>query len=161
MNPSREELLFQLALSKPAAKRAAWLDTECDGDAALRQRLEALLAAQADTVRPTIELDLSDTPDEAVGQTLGRYKLREQIGEGGCVARQFGVKRLLLFRSGSRIACRLNAVMMRQPHLLRDGGAVSRDGYHLAPAVALDAAAAGARHPQCNGRECYVAGKSC
>ncbi len=87
MNPSREELLFQLALSKPAAKRAAWLDAECDGDAALRQRLEALLAAheqpetlfatQADTVRPTIELDLSDAPDEAVGQTLGRYKLRE------------------------------------------------------------------------------------
>ena len=45
MNPNREELLFQLALSKPAAKRAAWLDAECDGDAALRQRLEALLAA--------------------------------------------------------------------------------------------------------------------
>ena len=37
MNPSREELLFQLALSKPAAKRAAWLDAECDGDAALRK----------------------------------------------------------------------------------------------------------------------------
>ena len=45
MNSSREELLFQLALSKPAAKRAAWLDAECDGDAALRQRLDALLAA--------------------------------------------------------------------------------------------------------------------
>ena len=34
MNPSGQELLFQLALSKPAAKRAAWLDTECEGDAA-------------------------------------------------------------------------------------------------------------------------------
>ena len=45
MNSSREELPFQLALSKPAAKRAAWLDAECDGDEALRQRLEALLAA--------------------------------------------------------------------------------------------------------------------
>lgn len=38
MNPSREELLFQLALSKPAAKRAAWLDVMCEGDAAQRQR---------------------------------------------------------------------------------------------------------------------------
>ena len=105
MNPTREELLFQLALSKPAAKRAAWLDAECDGDAALRQRLEALLAAheqpetllatQAEAVRlredasarqarPTIKLDLADAPDEAVGQTLGRYKLLERVGEGGC-----------------------------------------------------------------------------
>jgi hypothetical protein len=81
MNPSREEFLFQLALSKPPAKRAAWLDAECENDAALRQRLDALLAAhdqpdnlvptQADAARPTIKLDLADAPDEAVGQTLG------------------------------------------------------------------------------------------
>ena len=89
-----EAALFQLALSKPAAKRTAWLDAECEGDAALRQRLNALLAAhdqpetllatQADTARPTIKLDLADAPDEAVGQTLGRYKLLERVGEGGC-----------------------------------------------------------------------------
>ncbi len=45
MNPNREELLFQLALTKPAVKRAAWLDAECEGDAVLRQRLDALLSA--------------------------------------------------------------------------------------------------------------------
>jgi eukaryotic-like serine/threonine-protein kinase len=73
MNPNREELLFQLALSKPAAKRAAWLD-------AVRLREDA----SARQVRPTIKLDLSDAPDEAVGQALGRYKLLERIGEGGC-----------------------------------------------------------------------------
>ena len=94
MNPNREELLFQLALTKPAADRAAWLDRECGADQALRQRLEALLAAheqpetvlatQTETARPTIKLDLTDAPDEAVGQTLGRYKLLERIGEGGC-----------------------------------------------------------------------------
>jgi hypothetical protein len=94
MNPNREEALFQLALGKPAAKRAAWLDAECDGDNALRQRLEVLFAAhnqpetllttQADAARPTIKLDLADAPDEAVGQTLGRYKLLERVGEGGC-----------------------------------------------------------------------------
>ncbi len=45
LDPTREELLFQLARSEPAAKRAAWLDGECEGDAALRARLDALLAA--------------------------------------------------------------------------------------------------------------------
>jgi len=43
--PNREELLFQLSLEKPADKRAAFLDAMCEGDASLRQRLEALLAA--------------------------------------------------------------------------------------------------------------------
>ena len=44
MNSNREELLFGLALLKPALERAAFLDRECADDAALRQRLEALLA---------------------------------------------------------------------------------------------------------------------
>ncbi len=94
MNPNREELLFQLALTKPFAERAAWLDRECGDDKALLARLDALLAAheqpdtllatQAAAARPTIKLDLADAPDEAVGQTLGRYKLLERVGEGGC-----------------------------------------------------------------------------
>ena len=94
MNPNREELLFQLALTKPADERAEFLDRECRGDAALRARLDALLAAheqpntlldtQADAARPTIKIEIADAPDEAVGQTLGRYKLLERIGEGGC-----------------------------------------------------------------------------
>jgi len=96
MNPSPEAALFALALAEPAEKRAAFLDLMCEGDAALRSRLDALLAAheQPDTLlatqteapRPTIKLDLTDAPDEAVGQTLGRYKLPERVGKGGCGA---------------------------------------------------------------------------
>ena len=88
----REAALFAFALEKPADKRSAFLDATCEGDAALRQRLEALLAAHdapdelspASAVKATIKLDISDAPDEAVGQTLGRYKLMERLGEGGC-----------------------------------------------------------------------------
>src|SRR5208282_2063271 len=95
MNPNREEALFALALEKPADKRPAFLDAVCYGDPALRQRLEALLAAHdkpepspcagAPAAKATMKLNLADEPpDEAVGQMLGRYKLLERIGEGGC-----------------------------------------------------------------------------
>lgn len=91
----RESALFALAVEKPAADRTAFLQAVCGSDSGLRQRLEALLAAHdhpeellgcgaAATMKATIKLDLPDAPDEAVGQTLGRYKLLEQIGEGGC-----------------------------------------------------------------------------
>ena len=49
MSPSREELVFQLALTKPAADRAAWLDRECGDDKALgtgsSRRTRLILAA--------------------------------------------------------------------------------------------------------------------
>jgi len=38
-NPNREEALFALAVAKPAAERAAFLDRECANDPALRARL--------------------------------------------------------------------------------------------------------------------------
>ena len=45
MNSNREEALFALALERAVEKRAAFLDAICEGDAPLRARLEALLAA--------------------------------------------------------------------------------------------------------------------
>ena len=56
MNPNPEEALFQPAQSKPAAKRDAWLDAECKGEAALSQRLDGLLATPAEAPRPTTKL---------------------------------------------------------------------------------------------------------
>jgi WD40 repeat protein/cell division protein FtsL len=93
-NPQREAALFQAAVQLTGAARATFLDGACHGNPALRQRLEALLAADAQpegalaepapAAKATMKLELADTPDEAVGQTLGRYKLLERVGEGGC-----------------------------------------------------------------------------
>jgi serine/threonine protein kinase/tetratricopeptide (TPR) repeat protein len=105
-----EETLFELALNAPAADRAALLDRECAGDPTLRTRVEALLAAhehleaasRQEPGPPTAPATSADgdatalpmtaepppTPDarpvEGVGSTLaGKYKLLEEIGEGG------------------------------------------------------------------------------
>ena len=96
MNPSREEALFALALEKPAAERAAFLDRECSGDAQLRQRVENLLQAHeragqflneppAAVSAKTFVITTGMIPiTEKAGDRIGRYKLLQQIGEGGC-----------------------------------------------------------------------------
>jgi serine/threonine protein kinase len=89
VSPSREEALLALALAKPESLRASWLDRECEGDAALRQRVEALLAARQERggVPSSLRLNLAGfPPDETIGTMLGRYKLLEKLGEGGCGA---------------------------------------------------------------------------
>src|SRR5688572_8539670 len=88
---SSEKTVFAEAsrLTSPQ-ERSAYLDRACAGDVALRQTVEELLAAH-DRSRgilesPTAALGIATdarSPAEAVGTTVGRYKLLEQIGEGG------------------------------------------------------------------------------
>ena len=100
----REVAIFGAALQLPAGQRAAFLDEACAGDAALRQRVEAFLAAHEEartflehpalgTVHASAEDGAPDpseapgltaAPSEKAGDRIGRYKLLEQIGEGGC-----------------------------------------------------------------------------
>src|SRR5262245_41804912 len=92
---SPAEAIFFAALGRPPGERAAYLDCACSGDAELRARIEAMLAAQShlgaflDQSQPETAPDLPRTgppepPAEAPGAVLaGRYKLLERLGEGG------------------------------------------------------------------------------
>jgi len=82
---ARLEAIFTDALNVPPGdQRSALLDTACAGDAELRGRVETLLAAhdRADALFPQFEISAS-APPESVGTMIGRYKLLQQIGEGG------------------------------------------------------------------------------
>src|SRR6266481_677014 len=100
----REVALFSAARRLPAGARAAYLDEACAGDAALRQRVEELLQAgeeagaflqepaagaqrpseAAGPPNPGATLLIAPAPAEKAGDRIGRYKLLQQIGEGGC-----------------------------------------------------------------------------
>jgi eukaryotic-like serine/threonine-protein kinase len=98
-----DEIYFA-ARELPSADRPDFLAQACAGDDELQKRVKQMLAVSAEaeafiTDLPdddsedrtsdngsakSLKLDLADAPDEAVGQTLGRYKLLERVGEGGC-----------------------------------------------------------------------------
>src|SRR5262245_57703656 len=102
--PDREIIVFNEALQLPPAERAAFLDEACAGDAELRARVEDLLQAHIRAgsflqesatgvtpfrtspkrEAPSSSARLPDPFVERAGDRIGRYKLLQQIGEGGC-----------------------------------------------------------------------------
>src|SRR5579863_2848957 len=94
--PSEREIeIFNEALELSAAERVAYLDQVCVGDAVLRQCVEAVLRANDEVggflkspavvpPGPGATMRLPVVPAEKAGDRIGRYKLLEQIGEGGC-----------------------------------------------------------------------------
>src|SRR5438093_12162497 len=95
---TREETIFNAAveLNEPA-KRAAYLELACEGDPTLRARLEKMLAADGDSFfeKPipapalaeaaTLAASAAPVAEPAeMSEHIGRYKLLQKIGEGGC-----------------------------------------------------------------------------
>ena len=89
MNPAhREQRIFENALELPAGEaREDYLRETCATDPALLERVQALLLA-ADTATGFLPQRASpapagSVPQEGPGTVIGRYKLLDQLGEGG------------------------------------------------------------------------------
>jgi len=87
---ARLRAIFDEAMQLPPEERPSLLTAKCGDDAALRRRIEALLAtAESDDpflAEPTRDnLDTHSSPPlaERPGTRIGPYKLLQQIGEGG------------------------------------------------------------------------------
>ena len=88
-NPhEREVAVFEAALELPPGQREAYVTEASRGDADLLARIRALLRAaenEADFLTPVTPNGASALPAlEKPGDRIGRYKLLEKIGEGGC-----------------------------------------------------------------------------
>src|SRR5579871_5322065 len=88
VDPARIEEIFTEALTKAdAAECAAFLDHACANDAALRERVAALLIAHNSRANFLKLLkddsEMSSALSEGPGTRIDRYKLLEEIGEGG------------------------------------------------------------------------------
>jgi eukaryotic-like serine/threonine-protein kinase len=144
-NAGAAESIFDAVLKFSAAERPAYLAGACGGNAALRQRVEDLLRAHEALQRllpqpppdpnSTVKIDIAATAYEAVGQTLGRYKLLENIGEGGCgvvyvaeqtqpVRRRVALKVIKLGMDTKAVVARFEAerqalAMMDHPNIAR------------------------------------------
>src|SRR5688500_18180974 len=84
--PSEEALFAEVRRLATPAARAAYLEQACAGDSSLRRRVESLLRAIGELTETTSDAGGTVVVPiiERPGDRIGRYKLLEKLGEGGC-----------------------------------------------------------------------------
>ena len=151
-NKSEEEL-FARALAVPEGERLRFVEEACGADAELRRRIILLLEADQsarDFMRwPAVPVTLGDqevpaspvAKGDVSGSRIGRYKLLQKIGEGGCgvvwmadqevpVRRQIALKIIKLGMDTREVIARFDAerqalAMLDHPNIAKilDAGA--------------------------------------
>ena len=153
-SPQSDERIFADALDLPAGERARFLHAACEGDSDRRKQIEALLEANdlaenfmvaPRVVLPPEATDLMTAPlplaEDKLETQIGRYKLLQKIGEGGCgvvymaeqekpVRRRVALKVIKLGMDTKAVIARFEAerqalAMMDHPNIARvlDAGA--------------------------------------
>ncbi len=146
----REEAIFNGALQLPKEQRAQYLKDSCGGDQPLRERVAALVQAHEQSgaflsepappvAQKTVVLSVPLT--EKAGDRIGRYKLLQTIGEGGCgvvymaeqqepVSRRVALKVIKLGMDTKQVVARFEAerqalALMDHPNIAKvlDAGA--------------------------------------
>ena len=155
---TRERELFLRVLEQPSHARAAFVANECGNDAAMQRRIMELLREQDDLgtflETPAVSGKEGSRPalfgphgtavagiTEKAGDRIGRYKLLQKIGEGGCgivymadqeepVRRRVALKVIKLGMDTRSVIARFEAerqalAMMDHPNIARvlDAGA--------------------------------------
>jgi serine/threonine protein kinase/tetratricopeptide (TPR) repeat protein len=144
LNSDRDATVFENARQLPPADRAAFLARACGDDAALCARVEALLCAHVEAqgfLAVPLTAPLVVAPNEQTGERIGRYRLLEKIGEGGCgvvwmaeqnepVRRKVALKVIKLGMDTKEVIARFEAerqalALMDHPNIAKvhDGGA--------------------------------------
>jgi serine/threonine protein kinase/tetratricopeptide (TPR) repeat protein len=131
----RIETIFHASRDRAAgAERQAYLDGACGGDAELRSRADALLAAD-ESASDFMEGPAVEAQREGPGASIGPYKLLQEIGEGGMgvvymaeqlkpVARKVALKVIKLGMDTKQVIARFEAerqalAMMDHPGIAR------------------------------------------
>jgi eukaryotic-like serine/threonine-protein kinase len=146
---SAAESIFLAALERSSPERPGFLTDACGTNKQLRQRVQALLTAHEapkgflpeEISIASAATFLDSTICEQAGDTIGRYKLRQHIGEGGCgivylaeqtepVRRRVALKVIKLGMDTRQVIARFEAerqsvAMMDHPNIARvlDAGA--------------------------------------
>src|SRR5262245_42703144 len=149
----RLEQLFAEAIELPASERMGFLERACAGDPDLLQRLEGMVETHAraerlaflnpkaptPAVQPPAPVALGTTIVEGltedIGAVIGRYKLLQKIGEGGCgivdmaeqqepVRRRVALKIIKLGMDTKQVVARFEAerqalAMMEHPNIAK------------------------------------------
>ena len=155
--PARAEATFNSALERPPAEREAYIAQVCGDDTVLTADVRGLLAAHeragdflkmeaslSPEVAEQVEAETARLKPEEEGERIGRYKLLQQIGEGGFgsvwmaeqmepVTRRVALKIIKLGMDTREVIARFEAerqalAMMDHPNIAKvlDAGATDR-----------------------------------